>query len=102
MNDLLEAVRELHERHNFKNNGGEDALFRMNLIMEEVGEICSCLTKHKGNLAEEHADLLILLLGNCVAFNIDIETEFWKKMDKLKSYSTIAANGHTRITSKGE
>ncbi|GJM74117.1 hypothetical protein HMSSN036_63330 [Paenibacillus macerans] len=101
MNDLLEAVRELHERHNFKNNGGEDALFRMNLIMEEVGEICSCLTKHKGNLAEEHADLLICCLATALPL-ISTSKLNLEKMDKLKSYSTIAANGHTRITSKGE
>lgn len=102
MNKMLEAVREIHETRSFKANGGEDPLFRMNLIMEEVGEICSCLTKDQGNIAEEHADLLILFLGNCVALDIDIEAEFWNKVKKLNSYRTISTGKYMRLSSKPE
>lgn len=55
-------------------------------MMEELGEIsqCSqCLTKGKGNLAEEHADLLILLLGNCLTMNIDLADAFWTKIEAI-------------------
>lgn len=102
MNEMMETMREIHKLHQFKTNGGEDPLFRMNLIMEEVGEICSCLTKNKGNIAEEHADLLILLLGNCVALEIDIEAEFWAKAEKLKNYELIESPSgtHSRLSSK--
>ena len=72
MEQLLEKVRLLHIQNDFKNNGGEDKYFRMALLMEELGEICDALTKQKPNFKEEHADLLILLLGNCVAYDIDI------------------------------
>ncbi len=103
MKKMIEAVRLLHQKHDFQNNGGEDMLFRMNLIMEEVGEICECLTKGRGNLTEEHADLLILLLGNCVALDIDIEQAFWQKLNTVMEAVPISINHHKRVTtSKSE
>ena len=72
MEQLLERVRELHIKNDFKNNGGEDKRFRMLLLMEELGEICSSITKNKGDFEEEHADLLILLLGNCIAYDLSL------------------------------
>ncbi|HWQ73047.1 MAG TPA: hypothetical protein VN370_12105 [Desulfitobacteriaceae bacterium] len=48
-------------------------------MMEELGKISQCLTKGKGDLTEEHAELLILLLGNCLMMDIDIISAFWDK-----------------------
>jgi NTP pyrophosphatase (non-canonical NTP hydrolase) len=76
--------------------------FRMNLLMEEVGEICQCLTKGKDAIAEEHADLLIVLLGNCFALGIDIESEFWRKIDKISRYGTRLTGNHCRLVSPSE
>jgi NTP pyrophosphatase (non-canonical NTP hydrolase) len=83
MKDMIAAIRCFHQKHGFAYTGGEDMFYRMNLIMEEIGEICECLTKGAGDIAEEHADLLILLLGNCVALDIDIEKEFWLKYESI-------------------
>lgn len=41
------------------------------------------LTKGKENLDEEHADLLIILLGNCLTMNIDIVDAFWRKFNVI-------------------
>lgn len=73
----------MHKQNNFKATGGEDKLFRMALIMEEVGEISEAITKDQDNFKEEHADLLILLLGNCVAYDIDILKLNNEKLDRL-------------------
>lgn len=98
MDELLEKVRLLHIKNDFKHNGGEDKYFRMSLLMEELGEICEALTKQKSNFKEEHADLLILLLGNCVAYDIDIIKLTSDKLDKLLKMSTRTdGSGHTRI-----
>jgi len=101
MNQLIEKVRLFHAKNNFADNGGEDKLYRMALIMEEVGEICEAITKGQDNFKEEHADLLILLLGNCVAYDIDIEALANQKLDKILSMKTSTINGHTRIITKG-
>lgn len=98
MKDLIEKVRVLHEKNDFKNNGGEDKYYRMALIMEEVGEICEALTKQKDNFEDEHADLLILLLGNCVAYDIDIIRLTSEKLDRLLEMKPIKdMEGHSRL-----
>lgn len=97
MNDLIERVRQLHKEKGFRENGGEDKLFRMSLIMEEVGEICSSITKGKGDFEEEHADLLILLLGNCVAYDIDVVPLTHRKLDKLAALRSTSVDGHARL-----
>lgn len=98
MEVLLKKVRQLHKNNNFSENGGEDKYFRMALIMEEVGEICEAITKDKDNFKEEHADLLILLLGNCIAYDIDIFTLTNKKLDLLLKKSKVTnKDGHSRI-----
>lgn len=83
--DMVEAVRQFHVKNGFDIGTESQAtmLYRMNLMMEELGEISQCLTKGKGNLAEEHADLLILLLGNCLTMDIDIVDAFWTKFNVI-------------------
>ena len=103
MEQLLEKVRLLHIQNDFKNNGGEDKYFRMALLMEELGEICDALTKQKPNFKEEHADLLILLLGNCVAYEIDIIKLTSEKLDRLlKMKARTDGNGHSRLITELE
>ena len=100
MKEMLKAVREFHRKNDLKARGGEDMLHRMNLIMEEVGEISQCLTKGKprSELIEEHADLLILLLGNAIALDFDLEEAFWKKYDKIMKRKSKMVNGTIRVT----
>ncbi len=70
INKMLKAVEEFHKKHSF-DIGTKDKktmYYRMNLLIEELGEISQSLTKGYPDeqVAEEHADLLILLLGNCI------------------------------------
>ncbi len=75
-------------------------LHRMNLIMEEVGEISQCLTKGRPreDLIEEHADLLILLIGNAIALDFDLEKAFWDKLAKIMRRKARMVNGTIRVT----
>lgn len=100
MKEMLEAVRKFHRKYDLKGRGGEEMLHRMNLIMEEVGEICQCLTKGKPRreLIEEHADLLILLLGNAIAGDFDLEQAFWEKMERIMQRNSRMVNGTVRVT----
>lgn len=106
MQKYIDAVRKFHEKYKFAEHNGHNMFYRMNLLMEELGEICECITKDKPKeeLAEEHADLLILLLGNCIACNIDIEKAFWEKLDKIMDRPfKILPDGTIRVTNyKGE
>lgn len=100
LQEMIEAVREFHRRHDLKKRGGEEMLHRMNLMMEELGEICQCLTKGKPReeLIEEHADLLILLLGNAVSLDFDLEKAFWKKMGRIMNRPARMVDGTVRVT----
>ena len=60
---MLDIVQAFHDKHDFKNKGGEELTYRMALMAEELGEMGACITKGKPveELAEETADLFILL-----------------------------------------
>jgi len=100
MKEMIEAVREFHRKYALKERGGENMLHRMNLIMEEVGEISQCLTKGRPrrDLIEEHADLLILLIGNAIALDFDLEKAFWDKLGKIMRRKARMVNGTVRVT----
>ena len=44
---MLAKVQSFHDKHDFKNTGGEDLPYRVALMAEELGEISSCITKVK-------------------------------------------------------
>lgn len=98
--DMLEAVRAFHEKHRFKENGGEDLVYRLALMTEELGEIAECVTKGKpkDKLAEEVADLFILLLGTAIAADFDLRRAFWEKMQKIQSREGRLVNGRIRVS----
>jgi NTP pyrophosphatase (non-canonical NTP hydrolase) len=92
LNKMLNAVKEFHEKHGF-DVGTKDRktmYYRMNLLIEELGEISQSLTKGypEDKIAEEHADLFILLLGNCISMDIDLTDAFWKKLEKIMERPT--------------
>ena len=97
---MLDAVQAFHDKHDFKNTGGEEMTYRLSLMAEELGEISSCITKGKGkeNLAEEVADLFILLIGTAIAADFDLREAFWKKMDKLMQRESRIVNGRIRVS----
>ena len=97
---MLAAVQAFHDKHDFKNTGGEDMAYRVALMTEELGEISACVTKGKDttSLAEESADLLILLIGTAIAGGFNLDDAFWAKMNKLESRESRMINGRIRVS----
>jgi NTP pyrophosphatase (non-canonical NTP hydrolase) len=97
---MMAAVAAFHEKHDFRNLGGEELTYRMALMAEELGEIGACITKGKSKeaLAEEVADLLILLLGTAIAADFDLNLAFWKKMERLMLRESRMVNGRIRVS----
>jgi len=97
---MLEAVQAFHDKHDFKNTGGEEMTYRVALMAEELGEISSCVTKGKDKvtLSEEVADLLILIMGTAIAADFDLRAAFWKKMGKLMKREARMVNGRIRVS----
>ena len=98
--DMLAKVQAFHDKHDFKNTGGEELTYRISLMAEELGEISSCVTKGKSKeeLAEETADLFILLLGTAIAADFDLNQAFWDKMDKIMQRDSKIINGRIRVS----
>ena len=97
---MLDAVKAFHLKHDFRNNGGEELTYRVALMTEELGEISACVTKGKETdlLAEECADLLILLLGTAISADIDLRRAFWDKMRKLEDRDAKFVDGRIRVS----
>ena len=97
---MLAAVQAFHDKHDFKNTGGEELAYRIALMTEELGEISACVTKGKytASLSEECADLLILLLGTAIAADFRLDEAFWDKMKKLQQRESRMINGRIRVS----
>ena len=50
---MLDAVQAFHDKHDFKNTGGEDMTYRVALMAEELGEISSCVTSAGARAARQ-------------------------------------------------
>lgn len=98
--DMLAAVQSFHDKHDFKNTGGEELTYRVALMTEELGEIAECVTKgrNKQALAEEVADLFILLIGTAIAADFDLKQAFWAKMDKIMQRESKMIDGRIRVS----
>ena len=97
---MMQAVQDFHDKHDFKNTGGEELNYRVALMAEELGEISSCVTKGKSKhlLSEEVADLLILIMGTGIAAEFDLNQAFWKKMGRLMDRESRMVNGRIRVS----
>jgi NTP pyrophosphatase (non-canonical NTP hydrolase) len=97
---MLAAVQAFHDKHRFRETGGEEMNYRVALMAEELGEISACVTKGKSkdDLAEEVADLLILLMGTAIAQDFDLNKAFWEKMKKLDKRDSRMINGRVRVS----
>jgi len=97
---MLDTVQAFHDKHDFKNTGGEELSYRIALMAEELGEISACVTKGKATaeLAEETADLLILLIGTAIAADFDLKQAFWTKMEKIMKRDSKMINGRIRVS----
>ncbi|MDH5369332.1 MAG: nucleoside triphosphate pyrophosphohydrolase family protein, partial [Gammaproteobacteria bacterium] len=74
--------------------------YRIALMAEELGEMSSCVTKGKSKeeLAEETADLFILLLGTAISADFDLNQAFWDKMEKIMQRDSKMVNGRIRVS----
>jgi NTP pyrophosphatase (non-canonical NTP hydrolase) len=97
---MTETVRAFHEKHRFRERGGEEMTYRISLMAEELGEISACVTKGRSReaLAEELADLLILLVGTGIAQGIDLSGAFWEKMEVLGKREGRMIEGRVRVS----
>ena len=97
---MLDAVQAFHDKHRFRERGGEEMTYRISLMAEELGEISSCITKGKSveELAEEVADLLILVMGTAIAQGFDLNAAFWNKMEKLGRREARMVDGRVRVS----
>lgn len=97
---MQSAVQAFHDKHDLKKHGGEELAYRVALMAEELGEISACVTKGKGQeaLAEECADLLILLMGTAIAADFSLDAAFWTKMEKLMTRESRMVNGRIRVS----
>jgi NTP pyrophosphatase (non-canonical NTP hydrolase) len=97
---MMAEVQAFHDKHRFRETGGEEMNYRIALMAEELGEISSCVTKGKSReaLAEEVADLLILIMGTAIAQGFDLNQAFWEKMDKLMKRESRMVNGRIRVS----
>jgi NTP pyrophosphatase (non-canonical NTP hydrolase) len=97
---MLDAVQSFHDKHRFRELGGEEMAYRVALMAEELGEISACVTKGKTKevLAEEVADLLILVIGTAIAQGFDLNDAFWRKMARLGERQGRLVNGRIRVS----
>ena len=100
---MLAAVQRFHDKHRFRESGGEDLPYRVALMAEELGEISACITKGKADeaLAEECADLLILLIGTAISANLDLSEAFWQKMETIEQRPSRMIDGRVRVSDFG-
>ena len=98
--EMLAAVQAFHDKHDFRGSGGEDMVYRIALMTEELGEMSACVTKGKDmqQMAEETADLLILVIGTAIAGDFDLREAFWQKMDKLMQRDARMIDGRIRVS----
>jgi NTP pyrophosphatase (non-canonical NTP hydrolase) len=97
---MLAAVQAFHNKHRFRDTGGEELTYRIALMVEELGEIAECVTKGKRKeaLAEECADLFILLVGTAIAADFDLKQAFWDKMEKIQGREGRMIGGRIRVS----
>ena len=97
---MVGAVRAFHDKHDLRDNGEEELSYRVALMAEELGEISACVTKGKPreDLAEELADLLILLVGTDIAADLQLKEAFWAKMEQLMRRESRMVGGRIRVS----
>jgi NTP pyrophosphatase (non-canonical NTP hydrolase) len=97
---MLTAVQEFHDKHEFNAGGGEELTYRVTLMAEELGEIAACVSKGKTKaaLAEECADLLILLIGTAISARFDLQQAFWQKIARLQKRGSRLIGGRVRVS----
>lgn len=95
LEDLQKYVREAIRERGFRDDSKEYIAGRFMLLIEEVGEFAKAARGSAGlkhaqddtrahSIADEAADVLIVLLGLCNMLDIDLEQAFRDKEEKNK------------------
>lgn len=103
MEKYYEAIEKFHKKFKMKGTNNEDMTFRLNLMIEELGELAEVVTKGKlkNDFIEENVDILNLIIGNLISKNITIkefDKIFWKKHEKIMNRKKKKINGKYRIS----
>lgn len=106
MKKYYEATRKFHRKFKMKGTNNEDMNFRLNLLIEELGELAQAVTRGKTReeIFEENVDILNLVLGNFVSMNAslkEIDQVFWKKHKKIMNRKIKTINGKKRVSHFG-
>ena len=107
MKKYYEATKKFHRKFKMKGTNNEDMTFRLNLMIEELGELAQAVTRGKTReeIFEENIDLLNLVLGNFVSMGAnlkEIDQAFWKKHEKIMNRKTKIINGKIRVNHWGD
>jgi NTP pyrophosphatase (non-canonical NTP hydrolase) len=107
MKKYYEATKKFHRKFKMKGTNNEDMQFRLNLLIEELGELSQAVTRGKTReeIFEENVDLLNLILGNFVSMNAsleEIDKAFWKKHEKIMNREKRLMNGNFRVSHFGD
>lgn len=99
---MMARVAKFHHKHDFANpaNNGHDMGYRLALVIEELGELSAAITKGKpkAEAAEELADVFILMMGNALAMEVDLETEVHAKLDRIMQRPARRGGMGIRVT----
>ena len=104
MKKYYNAIEQFHKKFKMEGTNNEDMTFRLNLMIEELGELAQAITKGKGhdNIIEENIDLLNLIIGNFISMGIsvdEIDRAFWKKYDVIMDRKKKKMdNGNYRVS----
>lgn len=103
MKKYYEAVGAFHEKFKMKGTNNEDMTFRLNLLIEELGELAETVTKGKSRkeFLEENVDLFNLIVGNLVSAGVTFEEfdkAFWIKHKKIMNRKKKLKNGKFRVS----
>ena len=103
MEKYYEAIEKFHKKFKMKGTNNEDMTFRLNLMIEELGELAEVVTKGKSrkDFIEENVDIFNLIIGNLISKNITItefDKIFWKKYEKIINRKKKKINGKFRVS----
>lgn len=97
---MMRKVAAFHHKHDFAGNNGHDMGYRIALTVEELGELAAAITKGKPiqNVAEEMADVMILLMGHSLAMKIDLKAAFESKYERIMKRESRQGRLGIRVT----
>lgn len=103
MKKYYDAIQKFHEKFEMKNTNNEDMQFRLNLLIEELGELSQAITKGKSTkeILEENVDVLNLIIGNFISLGISFEEAdkaFWEKYEKIMNRKKKLKDGKYRVS----